>query len=128
MNNARAIAAYWVSTFRGVLDEPELLVFDHALAGTAVEDAVRAIDDVAATGGYPPTPQRIAELAEPHRKERLRDQEWLELERVNERALPGDNRPVSFETWLRNFATDDEKATVKRVLPGMRKKFGDILA
>lgn len=116
MNNSRAIAAYWVATFRGQLDEPELLIFDRSLAETAVEDAAAAIDEIAAAGGYPPTPQRIAELAEPHRRQRA-------LERIeNEaRALRDANRPMSFRDWHENVAIDAEKAIVTKVAPTLRK-------
>lgn len=121
MQNSRAIAAYWVATYRGELDEAELRVFDIVLRDTDVEDAVAAIDDVAAAGGYPPTPQRIAELAEPHRKERAR----LRLEHE---ALPHPNRPMSFGDWLKNVATEDEKRIVAKVSPGLHAKFGGDLA
>lgn len=96
MNNGRAIAAYWVTTFRGQLVEPELKVFDKALENTEVEDAVKAIDEVAAVGGYPPTPQRIAELAEVYRKERARKR----IEEEKHAALPDSNRPVTLAQYL----------------------------
>jgi hypothetical protein len=118
MRGYAAIAAYWTATFRGTLDEGELKVFEIALADVDIEDAVAAIDEVAALGGYPPTPQRIAELAEPHRKERAR----LRIEAEQTPALRGANRPVSFHVWLREYATDEEKAIVQRIGPKMRER------
>jgi hypothetical protein len=96
MQGSRAIAAYWVATFRGTLDEAEVAVFDRVLAETEVEDAVAAIDEVAATGGYPPTPQRIAELAEGQRKRRARER--IEHEHI---ALPA-SQWVRFAAFLRD--------------------------
>lgn len=98
MKGYAAIAAYWVATFRGTLDEGELKVFKRALADTEIEDAVAAIDEVASTGGYPPTPQRIAELAESHRKRRARDR----IEGEKRVALPGGQRSGRFAEYLRD--------------------------
>jgi hypothetical protein len=97
MRGYAAIAAYWAATFRGELDAGELKVFERVLVETDVEDAVAAIDDVAASGGYPPTPQRIAELAEGHRKSRA-------LKRLSEegRALPPGQGYVRFAEFLRD--------------------------
>lgn len=120
MNNARAIAAYWVATFRGQLDDGELAVFDGILGGVEVEDAVKAIDYVAAIGGFPPTPQRIAELSEPYRKERLN----AELELEKRPQLQGANHPIDFKDWLETKATDEQRASVARTSPTLREKFG----
>jgi hypothetical protein len=115
-----AIAAYWTATFRGQLDEVELQVFRLALEGVEVEDAKKAIDYVAAIGGYPPTPQRIAELSEPYRKERRTNE--LELEKRPQ--LAGANHPISFKDWLETKATDKERAIVAKVSPRLAEKFG----
>jgi hypothetical protein len=120
MKNSRAIAAYWVGTFRGELDATELAVFDRVLEGVEVEDAMAAIDDLAAVGGYPPTAQRIAELSEPHRKERK--QQEIEMEKRPQ--LQGANQPMSFQYWLENVATTKERYFVAKASGQLRKKFG----
>lgn len=120
MNGYAAIAAYWVATFRGELDKNELKVFERVLADTDVEDAVAAIDEIAAVGGYPPTAQRIKELSEPHRKERL--QQELEVEKRPQ--LQGANQYMTFQYWLENVATKKERAIVAKVSPRLKKKFG----
>ncbi len=124
MNNGKAIAAHWQATFRGQLSVSEIVVFERVLAEVEVEDAVKAIDYVAAIGGYPPTPQRIAELAVPYRNER-RTQE-LELEKRPQ--LRGANHPISFKDWLETKATDKERAIVAKVSPTLAKKFGMTIA
>jgi hypothetical protein len=98
MRGYASVAAYWVATFRGELDQEELKVFQRALENTEVEDAVSAIDEIASMGGFPPTPQRIAELAEEHRKKRARKR--IEGEKVA--ALPEGKRHVRFVEFLRD--------------------------
>ncbi len=120
MRNSRAIAAYWVATFRGELDEPELKVFDRILEGVEIEDAVSAIDDIAATGGFPPTAQRIAELSEPHRKERRQ----RELEDEKRPGLHSANHPISFEDWYHKVATEGQRASLAKTSPSLVKQFG----
>lgn len=120
MNPTRAIAAYWVATFRGSLDDVELQVFDKALEGIEVEDAISAIDYVAAVGGYPPTPQRIAELSVTYRNERRS----LELELEKRPQLAGANHPISFKDWLETMATEKQRDTVAKTSPRIAEKFG----
>ena len=120
MKNSRAIAAYWVGTFRGELDDGELLIFDRVLEGVEIEDAMAAIDEIAAVGGYPPTAQRIKEMSEPHRRERKQK----ELDDEKRPQLLGANQPMSFQDWLANVATNKERAIVAKVSPRLKKKFG----
>jgi hypothetical protein len=120
VNSGKGIAAYWESTFRGRLSDSELKIFEAALAGTALEDGAGVIDDVAATGGYPPTAQYIAEHAEVWRKQRA----LARIENEKRQALPDGKQYMTFDYWLRNVATDEEKATVARVSPSLRKMFG----
>lgn len=119
MNNGKAIAGYWEATFRGKLSGSELTIFDVILRETALEDAREAIDEIAALGGYPPTAQRIAELAEPYRKTRA-------LERITQekQALVDGSRPMSFEDWQANVATEAEKASMLRTMPRLAAKYG----
>jgi hypothetical protein len=98
-----------------VFDEPELKVFEHALQDTEVEDAVAAIDEVAALGGYPPTPQRIAELAERHRKARA----LRRLEDEKRVALPSGKQYTTFTRYLH-----DNDDMMQRVLALDEKKPG----
>lgn len=120
MNNGKAIAAYWEATFRGKLSESEVTVFERTLADVEVEDAVKSIDYVAAIGGYPPTPQRLAELSIPYRNERRQNE--LELEKRPQ--LQGANHPISFKEWLETKATLKEQYLVAKVSPQLREKYG----
>ncbi len=120
MDSGKAIAAYWMATFRGKLSESEVVLFSATLADVEVEDAVKAIDYVAAVGGYPPTPQRIAELSEPYRKERR----TLELELEKRPQLLGANHPITFKEWIETQATEKERAVVAAASPRLADKFG----
>lgn len=120
MNPGMAIAAYWMATFRGTLSETELAVYREQLRDTELEDAKAVIDELATTGGYPPPPQRIAELAEMRRRERARAEERLSLEPRAHAVLgePGGSGPyMTFAFWLANVASDEEKAIVKKTSP-----------
>ena len=96
MNSGKGIAAYWEATFRGRLSESELQIFEAVLAGTALEDGAAVIDDIAATGGYPPTPQYIAEHAEVWRKQRA----LARIENEKRAALPDGKQYMTFQHWL----------------------------
>jgi hypothetical protein len=50
------------------------------------------------------------------------------IENEKRQALPDGKQYMTFDYWLRNVATAKERATVARVSPGLRKKFGADLA
>lgn len=85
--NTLAIMAWWTATFRGEITEIEIGVWEKSLANTDLADAKAVIDGIAALGGYPPTPQRIAELAEDTRRARVRSN-------VYELPLGGGDRTI----------------------------------
>lgn len=117
MDSGLAIAAYWEATFRGHLAESEKVVFRSVLAGIDYGDGRAVIDNIAAVGGFPPTAQRIAELADEERKERLR------LTAEAPYVFP--HRPyVSFADWIRDHATDDERRSIAKTSPNLAAKLG----
>lgn len=70
-SDALRVIAYYEATYRLTLAPTEQLVFSQVLGQTQYEDAIAAVNTLAAMGEFPPPAQRVADVAAACRYQRL---------------------------------------------------------
>jgi hypothetical protein len=91
----------------------------YALAEHEFVDGIAAANDLGRTSRYPPS---LADLLDATRR--------LRGERLAERPIGELRQPgaITFSRWLAEYATADERKTVRRVMPALAAKYGIGLA
>lgn len=107
-----ALGAY----FGRDLPEDQLALWARELTPYGIEDGLEAARLLGSASRFMPSLREFIDAIREVRSDRLR---------ANQRALPtGTGIFVSFEEWLINYATDEQRRTVARVFPGVAERYG----